>query len=325
MGNNKQELLSPLSDIVFKALFGREEKDSRIILIDFLNSVLSLEGNEKITEIIHLSPFNIKEYKEDKGSIFDIKVKNQREERINIEMQINNVDDFRKRSLYYWSKMYSETIKESENYTNLKKSIVINIMDFEIIKETNRYHTEYKILEKEEKFPLLDDLEIHYIELQKFHPQKDPEEMEAIELWLSFIKKAGKEEIEKLVERKEELSIAMEMLKKISADEELREKYAAREKARLDAISSLKFAEMKGMEKGRAEGKAEGKAEGRAEGKAEGKAELLIRLLSKKFGVLPTSLEEKIRNIALPVLDLLAENIFELNSIEEVIELIDKK
>ncbi|MEA4964012.1 DUF4351 domain-containing protein, partial [Lutispora sp.] len=109
-------------------------------------------------------------------------------------------------------------------------------------------------------------------------------------------------------------------LKKISADEELREKYAAREKARLDAISSLKFAEMKGMEKG----KAEGRAEGRAEGKAEGKAEILIKQFTKKFGVLPASLQDSIRNAALPVLDLLAENIFELNSIEEIMEMINK-
>lgn len=304
MENKSQELLSPLSDIVFKALFGREEKDSKIILIDFLNSILSLKGDEKVTEIIHLNPFNIKEYKGDKGSIFDIKVKNQREERINIEMQINDVNDFRKRSLYYWSKMYSETIRESEIYTTLKKSIVINIMDFDIIKETDRYHTEYKILEIEEKFPLVDDLEMHYIELQKFHPKKEPEEMEAIELWLSFMKKAGTEEIEKLVKRKEELGIAMEMLKKISADEELREKYAAREKARLDTISSIKFAEMKGMEKG--------------------KAEIIIKQFTMKFGILPAYLQERILNAALPVLDLLAENVFELNSAEEVLELIEK-
>lgn len=318
--NTNQELLSPLSDIVFKALFGREEKDSKIILTDFLNSILSLEGEERITEIVHLNPFNIKEFKGDKGSIFDIKVKTQREERINIEMQINDVNDFRKRSLYYWSKMYSETIKESEIYSALKKSIVINIMDFDIIKETKRYHTKFKILELEEKFPLIDDLEIHYIELQKFQPYKEPEDMEAIELWLSFMKKAGKEEIKKLIKRREELSIAMEMLKKISADELLREKYAAREKARLDIISSIKYAEIKGEEKG----KAEGRAEGRAEGKAEGRAEMLIKLFTKKFGVLPASLQDSIRNAALPVLDLLAENIFELNSLEEVIELINK-
>ncbi|MDD2481466.1 MAG: PD-(D/E)XK nuclease family transposase [Lutispora sp.] len=178
----------------------------------------------------------------------------------------------------------------------------------DIVKETDRYHTEYKILEKIERFPLIDDLEIHYIELQKFQPKKDVEEMEAIELWLSFIKKAGKEEIGKLIKRKEELSIAMEMLKKISADEELREKYASQEKARLDAISSIKFAEMKGMEKGM----------------EKGRAELLIKLLGKKIGVLPSSLEKKIQSAALPVLDLLAENIFEINSVEEAIELIEK-
>ena len=116
----------------------------------------------------------------------------------------------------------------------------------------------------------------------------------------------------------------MEMLKKISADELLREKYAAREKARLDIISSIKYAEIKGEEKGKAEGKAEGRAEGKAEGRAEGRAEMLIKLFTKKFGVLPASLQDSIRNAALPVLDLLAENIFELNSLEEVIELINK-
>ena len=50
---------------------------------------------------------------------------------------------------------------------------------------------------------------------------------------------------------------------------------------------------------------------------------MLIKLFTKKFGVLPASLQDSIRNAALPVLDLLAENIFELNSLEEVIELIN--
>ncbi|MDD2482614.1 MAG: DUF4351 domain-containing protein [Lutispora sp.] len=100
----------------------------------------------------------------------------------------------------------------------------------------------------------------------------------------------------------------MEMLKKISADEELREKYAAREKARLDTISSIKFAEMKGMEKGM----------------EKGKAEIIIKQFTMKFGILPAYLQERILNAALPVLDLLAENVFELNSVEEVLELIEK-
>lgn len=55
------------------------------------------------------------------------------------------------------------------------------------------------------------------------------------------------------------------------------------------------------------------------------KAEILIKQFTKKFGILPSALQDSIRNAALPVLDLLAENIFEIDSIEEVTELIDKK
>ncbi|WP_347489609.1 PD-(D/E)XK nuclease family transposase [Desulfoscipio sp. XC116] len=66
-------LLSPLNDLVFKALFAREEPRSRIILIDLLNSLLGLCGDEKIISITHLNPFNYKEYPDDKSSILDIK------------------------------------------------------------------------------------------------------------------------------------------------------------------------------------------------------------------------------------------------------------
>ncbi len=327
MKNNKQSILNPLSDIVFKALFGTGEKNSRIILIDLLNTILGLKNEEKILTIEHMNPFNLQEYEGDKSSILDIKIKNQKGERINNEVQINKADDFRKRSLYYWAKMYAETINEAQRYTTLKKSIVINIMDFDIIEETKRYHTEYKIFEKEEKFQLIDDLEIHYIELKKFKTDKAPKNMEDIELWLNFIKKAGKEDIKELIKRKEELKIAMERLEKISADEILREKYAAQEKARLDAISSMKFVEERGINRGRAEGRAEGEAKGlakgRTEGRAEGKSEVLIRLLTKKLGILPVPLQDKIRNASSSVQEQLTEDIFEISSIEEVINLID--
>jgi predicted transposase/invertase (TIGR01784 family) len=113
------------------------------------------------------------------------------------------------------------------------------------------------ILEKEEYFPLIDDLSIHYIELPKFDDQKDIEYMEAVELWLTFIKRAGdpksRERLNKLVERSEALKMAKEILEQISADEKLRQEYYAREKARLDAISRIKYAETKGMEKAKLE------------------------------------------------------------------------
>ena len=126
--------------------------------------------------------------------------------------------------------MYAETIEEGESYTNLKKSIVINLMDFNIIDETKRYHTIYNIKEETEGFKLTDDLEIHYIELKKFEKQMEEindKELKGIELWLTFLKKTGEEGTENLlnnlIERNETIKMAKEMLEKISADELLRQ------------------------------------------------------------------------------------------------------
>ncbi|NMA95985.1 MAG: Rpn family recombination-promoting nuclease/putative transposase [Clostridiales bacterium] len=338
-------LLKPLNDLVFKALFGRDEANSKIILIDLLNELLKLKGKDRIEEVVYLNPFTLKEYSDDKGSIMDLKVKTETGERINVEVQLNNVDDFRKRSLYYWAKMYAETINEGESYINLRKSIVINLLDFNLIDETENYHTIYRIIEKDEGFKLTDDLEIHYIELKKFEKQmekeKDCRELEGIELWLSFIKNTGEEGsytlIDTLTERSEKIKMAKEMLEKISANELMRQKYYAKEKARLDEISRIKFAEQKGMERGMERGMQQGMERGMERGMqqgmergmergikqgiAKGKTDILIRQYTKRFGTLPEELQVKIQNASAKELDFLAENIFDIDNIDEIYDL----
>ena len=153
--------------------------------------------------------------------------------------------------------------------------------------------------------------------------------MEGGDAYDNMKKYSSKYGAKELAERKEELKIAMEMLKKLSADELLREKNAAREKARLDAISSMAYVEERGEKRGEIrgekKGRAAGKAEGRAEGEAEGKAEVLIRQLSKKIGILSAPLQDKILNASLSELDLLIDEIFDITSIDEVEEIIDKE
>ena len=101
----KYNLLSPMVDIIFKALFGGEDNDSKIMLIDFLNSVMKLSGEDKIIDITEMNPYNDREYKDDKLSIMDLKVKTDDNKLIDIEVQINQRMNFRKRSLYYWSQL----------------------------------------------------------------------------------------------------------------------------------------------------------------------------------------------------------------------------
>ena len=240
--------LDPMMDLVFKALFGKEDKTSKGLLIAFLNDILSNE-KEELVDISHLNPFNYKEFEEDKLSVLDIKAKTNSGEIINIEVQVKREDNYRKRSLYYWSKSYGETILERETYENLKKTIVINILGYIEVIESNKLHTIFKIMEQEEHFELLDDFEIHYLELPKLSKKKI-EELNKVELWLDFLKEAGKEGNEErlkgLMERSETMKTAINKLQEISSDEKMRELYRAREKYRLDMISKLKYAENKG-------------------------------------------------------------------------------
>jgi len=117
---DSRKILSPLSDLVFKALFGREKKESKLILINFLNATLHLQGQAKIQEITYLNPFNIQNFEGDKTSILDLKVKTEEGKRINIEVQVNKEDDFRKRSLYYWAKCIQKPFQNPKPIYPLK-------------------------------------------------------------------------------------------------------------------------------------------------------------------------------------------------------------
>jgi hypothetical protein len=68
-----------------------------------------------------------------------------------------------------------------------------------------------------------------------------------------------------------------------------------------------------------------GKVEGIAEGIAEGQATILLKLLKKKFGNIPDELESQVRKLPSEKLQQLAEAIFDLETIEDVIDFLGKK
>jgi predicted transposase/invertase (TIGR01784 family) len=72
-----------------------------------------------------LNPYQVPKLPELKLTILDIRAKNEKDEEFIIEMQAEEHEDFRKRSLFYSSKAYSEQIKKGEDYDKLKPVIFI--------------------------------------------------------------------------------------------------------------------------------------------------------------------------------------------------------
>ncbi len=163
---NIEKLLNPKNDYVFKRIFGYSGNEK--ITKNLLEAIIP----EKIDTIeLDSNPITEKDLLDEKVGILDIKVKlNNGSVNCDIEMQVIDQRDIEKRILFYWGKMYIQTIKFGNNYDSLKRCIVILITDFdiEIFKEIPEYITKWQIREeKYKKLVLTNDLELYIISLNK--------------------------------------------------------------------------------------------------------------------------------------------------------------
>ena len=179
------KLLDPKNDYVFKRIFGHTGNEE--ITKGLLQSIIP----DKIDKIeLDSNPITEKDLLDDKVGILDIKAKlNGGNVNCDIEMQVVDQKDIEKRILFYWSKMYIQTLKVGEDYENLKRCIVILITDYDLdkLKEIPEYVTKWKIKEeKYSKLVLTKDLELYIISLEKARNSTKNKKMELYN-WLKFI------------------------------------------------------------------------------------------------------------------------------------------
>ncbi|MCY0897086.1 MAG: Rpn family recombination-promoting nuclease/putative transposase [Alicyclobacillaceae bacterium] len=241
-------------DFAFKQLFGKQGNEP--ILIAFLNATLKLPKNECITFIEILNSELEPNHLDDKKSVLDIHARTENGARINIEIQLANRYDMEKRTLYYWSRIYSGQLNEGMGYKELAKTITINILNFRFVKPTERYHTTFHLFEDEEKFLLTDVLEIHFMEIPKLMVNWRKKALNLHEdllvRWLLLLEAGENEDI-----RRELEAIAMQdsVMKKafaewedISRNPRAWAEYESRRKAILDDAAAVREAELRAQE-----------------------------------------------------------------------------
>lgn len=227
------------NDIIFKIVFGSEKNEK--ILISLLNSILNLEGFDKIEELTFLNTFNIREYLDEKTTSLDVKVKDGMGQRYNIEVQVSPERDFINRIIYYHDKMYSEQLKSGEAYQTLEKSVSISILNFDLLQNETDYHNIYRYLNIKSKKELTGLKEIHFIELPKF--VKDLDKLNSkFEKWVYSIKYSDEydeKNIPDILKKEEDIIMALSEMQKVSEDERVRELIKSRERARQDEASRM--------------------------------------------------------------------------------------
>lgn len=220
------KLLNPKLDYVFKRIFGYVGNEK--ITCSLLSSIL----NKKVSDLqLDCNPILEKDLIDDKIGILDIKAKIDNDINCDIELQVVDRKNIKKRILFYWSKMYNKSIKGGKDYSKLEKGIVILISDYEIegLEEVKKYISKWSIREEEyRKIVLTDVMEIYIIELPKFKKYSKKKGQEELDEWIKFIENP---EVITMNESNKEIKEAKKVLEEISKDErevylaDLREKY----------------------------------------------------------------------------------------------------
>jgi len=245
---DKTELLSVKSDLVFKLIFG--DRRNTDILASFLKSVLDIP-EEEYEHITIVDPFVKADYPGDKYGILDVKIHTKSGRVIHTEIQVNPIEEMDERTLYYQSKLVTEQLGIGQDYSLIKKVVSIIIMDYTItqLSESDRYHHQFRY-RTDDGVELTDLVELNTLELPKLPPEADKTELWN---WMRFIQSSDEEELTMLATRSPELKKAVVVLKELSNDERTRMITEAREKARRDEASRVNSAEKRGREEGRRE------------------------------------------------------------------------
>lgn len=252
-----ERLMDLKVDYAFKQLFGSEK--NKEITVVFLNAILQRTGRDRIKDISFSNTETGGEYEEDKQSRLDLLVVTNADEWINVEIQFTNQFDMVNRSIYYWAGVYRSPMKRTMSYKELNAVIAINILNFDLFKQTERFHTSYHLYEDEEKFKLTDTMEFHFIEMSKLIRDWKAEKLDPwddlLARWLLLLgivdRRKGEvyedifKELEEIAMKDETLQTAFQSWELLSRTQEEVLAYEARLKRVLDEEAAVREAELR--------------------------------------------------------------------------------
>ena len=252
-GNQNDFIMLPTVDFCFKELMQNEKVRKGMIA-----AILGIRP-EKVEEAVLMPTILRKEYEDDKYGVLDVLVKLMDGTRMDFEMQLVYFEFWENRTLYYLSKMYTDQIKEGEDYDVLKKCIQVSIFDHVYFEADDRCYRRITFRDDELKEEYTDLMEIHILELPKL-PVEQKNETDLMQ-WMRFLGGKKREDFEKMAEKNPDMKEAYDMLDRMSADERKRLEYEERQKLLRDKNMILKDGKRK-YERGLREGRECGLREG---------------------------------------------------------------
>ncbi len=277
-----QKIVLPTNDLSFKKVFSTPE--NKDILIGIINDFYGLE----IVDVQIENPYSIEELNKhfEKNGYFKTEVDSictaSDNSKFTLEMQVEKLEYFVERSLYYLFTKYCSNygneklmISKRSKYSSLFPTYSINILNYEYFLDDAAIH-QFTLYDKKHKIKLADKnlITLGYFEL----PKDDDSLNQNLRYWKEYFKSGKADE-----NAPDYIKKAGEIISLSNFSKEERHMIDFMEKIEQDRIAREIYVENEAMKKGRLEGREKGREEGREEGMTEGivkeKREIAIRLL----------------------------------------------
>ncbi len=193
--------------------------------------------------------------------ILDIQLELNNDAKINIEIQLKQKYNWKKRSVFYLAKMFTADLRRGEDYEKAKRCVVITILDFELEDcVSTDYHNIYMLRDQNGNL-YTDVLELHTIDLKKKPHKEQPCPLDE---WHCLFNAETEEDLDMIKSGTKNLGIieAIKELKEISLTDRLRYEHEMKLKAKRDRRAEDKFVYIQGQKDGLTQGIEIGKAQG---------------------------------------------------------------
>jgi predicted transposase/invertase (TIGR01784 family) len=172
---------------------------------------------------------------------------------VNLEAQIKNEYNIRKRSPFYWAKKYVENLGAGYDYDELIPVIAINIIEFGEY-PVDDFHLSFHWWEDEHKDLLMSDVcEIHFLDMVKFRRFRKQSKLftldDPLHRWLVYFDEhSSKEQIREVVLMDTAIAAFQNKMDAIARDPALKRTYDAYDKAESDWVTSMNTARKQGWQ-----------------------------------------------------------------------------
>ena len=208
---------SGTNNYIFQA-FLQENNDA---LKSLICSVLHMDS-QTVLSIEITNPILLGKYIDSKTFILDIKALLNNNTVINLEMQIENQQNWPERSLGYLCRCF-DNLNSGEEYVHVKPAIHIGFLDFHLFPNFPEFHATFKLLNIKNLHEYTNKFVLHVVDLECIHLATKEDKAYETDKWAAFFKAKTWEELTMLANQMPSLQSSVETLYQLNTNEQIRE------------------------------------------------------------------------------------------------------